>query len=710
MAAREMSRLNVSLTASIGNWEKNLEKAANKLVSFVGISKKTTDMLIGTIPKLTALFGGVGIAAGIKMAATRMDELAKASERLGLSSKELAGLQHAAAMGGSSAEGMTQALEKLTAQSEAALSGNKKLEDTFRSVGVSMDDLRKKNVSDVMSQIADSMQKLSGPGERMATTLELFGKGQHAMATVLADGSAGLKAMAYEADALGLSVSRLDGKKIQAMNDAVENIANVSNGIFNQLAAKVAPIVTDIANGFTQWTLRMGGAKAVAESLVSTVFVVAGKLGDYGQKILALFEIAKLGVLRISELGVAAAGGIILGISKIYDVIDSFVTKIKQAFNVMSSIASVVWEGFKVEIIGIGDAFKNMWNGIQISFASGLESMSRGMRRIKGMSETADSMVDVAAKIRSEVNAGERESALALRKRNDAIDEAKKKAIEAADAFSRPVTPASETNIYGEWIKSIEKVGEKIATLRDDQIGSVQAVRREMANSSPSEMLAKYKEFLDNKRKLDEENDAAIAAKEAEQAAIKRKKLEDDERAAEAARIARAQHNSSLAGILEQEELRRKEESNFAYTRSYLNSLNMQTAALAKHSKAMFAVNKGVSMANAVMNTAEGVTKAWSYGPILGPVLAGLVAAAGAAQIAVIAGTSYGQQSGSVASTGGAGAGDAAAAQASSNVGAPRQQAQDIIIYGDTISTDQLLRMTEQARERGVTLGGFRRG
>jgi hypothetical protein len=302
MAAREMSRLNVSLTASIGNWEKNLEKAANKLVSFVGISKKTTDTLIGTIPKLTALFGGVGIAAGIKMAATRMDELAKASERLGISSKELAGLQHAAAMGGSSADGMTNALEKLTVQSEAALSGNKKLEDTFRSVGVSMDDLRRKNVSDVMSQIADGMQRLSGPGERMATTLELFGKGQHAMATVLADGSAGLKAMADEADALGLSVSRLDGKKIQAMNDAVENIGNVSKGVFNQLAAEVAPIVTDIANWFVEWVKKLGGAKAITKAIVDTAIQGAGILGDIGQKLIITYKFIELGVMKIAAV------------------------------------------------------------------------------------------------------------------------------------------------------------------------------------------------------------------------------------------------------------------------------------------------------------------------------------------------------------------------------------------------------------------------
>jgi len=690
MAAREMSRLNVSLTASIGNWEKNLEKAANKLVAFVGISKKTTDMLIGTIPKLTALFGGVGIAAGIKMAATRMDELAKASERLGVSSKELAGLQHAAAMGGSSAEGMTQALEKLTIQSEAALSGNKKLEGTFRSVGVSMDDLRKKNVSDVMSQIADGMQKLSGPGERMATTLELFGKGQHAMATVLADGSAGLKAMADEADALGLSVSRLDGKKIQAMNDAVENVANVSAGIFNQLAAEVAPIVTDIANGFVGWVKNLGGAKVITKSIIDTAIDGAGILGDIGQKLIITYKFIELGVMKIAAvLSVPLAKMI-----ELEGKLDLFATKRERQLAIDKELAALeqkkaILMDQNLRLLDLG---KTAVEEQGSAWVAPIMKVSEYMDAMKASAETG---IEIAKLTEEE-------------KKNAII---KANQDEAMEILKRMTALSSERKALND--KTVIDTVKMQSDILNNVAETEAEIKKLQAERSPSVQLAKYKEEIDAKREEDEKADAAKVQKTKEtEDAITAEKI----RALEARRLAEEEYrrsqieSQSLLGVFYQAENERAKESDWARTKSYMGTLNMQTAALAKHSKAMFAVNKGVSMANAVMNTAEGVTKAWSYGPILGPVLAGLVAAAGAAQIAVIAGTSYGQQSGSVASTGGAGAGDAAAAQASSNVGAPRQQAQDIIIYGDTISTDQLLRMTEQARERGVTLGGFRRG
>lgn len=693
MAAREMSRLNVSLTASIGNWEKNLEKAANKLVAFVGISKKTTDMLIGTIPKLTALFGGVGIAAGIKMAATRMDELAKASERLGVSSKELAGLQHAAAMGGSSAEGMTQALEKLTIQSEAALSGNRKLEDTFRSVGVSMDDLRKKNVSDVMSQIADGMQKLSGPGERMATTLELFGKGQHAMATVLADGSAGLKAMADEADALGLSVSRLDGKKIQAMNDAVENVANVSAGIFNQLAAEVAPIVTDIANGFVGWVKNLGGAKVITKSIIDTAIDGAGILGDIGQKLIITYKFIELGVMKIAAvLSVPLAKMI-----ELEGKLDLFATKRERQLAIDKEIEQL-------------EARKNALMDQNIALTE------RSAGAVKGQ---AAAWIDPILKIGEYMDAMKASNATGI-EMSRLTEEEKKKAIiksnfdETEAIIKRTRELAAERKTLND--KTVVDTVKMQADILNNVAETEAEIKKLQAERSPSVQLAKYKEEIDAKREEDEKADAAKVQKTKEtEDAITAEKI----RALEARRLAEEEYqrlqieSGSLEGVLIRERKKREQESNFASAKSYTNMLNQQTAALAKQSKTMFNINKAVSMTNTVMNTAEGIMGAWSYGVKYGPVfagaLAGMVAAAGAAQIAVIASQSYGSTGGGAPSAGG-GSADMSASQATSNVGAPRQQAQDIIIYGDTISTDQLLRMTEQARERGVTLGGFRRG
>jgi hypothetical protein len=72
------------------------------------------------------------------------------------------------------------------------------------------------------------------------------------------------------------------------------------------------------------------------------------------------------------------------------------------------------------------------------------------------------------------------------------------------------------------------------------------------------------------------------------------------------------------------------------------------TQATARENKAMFAINKAASIATAIINTYEGVTKTLAKYP--GPVgiaLAAVHAAAGAAQVASIMSTSFG--SGNVA-------------------------------------------------------------
>jgi len=63
--------------------------------------------------------------------------------------------------------------------------------------------------------------------------------------------------------------------------------------------------------------------------------------------------------------------------------------------------------------------------------------------------------------------------------------------------------------------------------------------------------------------------------------------------------------------------------------------------ALGQHSKEAFMLMKGVAMAEAVINIAQGVTKALAQGGIFGPLLAGIIIAVGAAQIATIASQQY---------------------------------------------------------------------
>lgn len=76
-------------------------------------------------------------------------------------------------------------------------------------------------------------------------------------------------------------------------------------------------------------------------------------------------------------------------------------------------------------------------------------------------------------------------------------------------------------------------------------------------------------------------------------------------------------------------------------TRFIIDSGKEALTALGQHSKKAFQIMKAAAMAEAIINTAQGVTKALAQGGIFGPILAGIIIAAGAAQIATIASQQY---------------------------------------------------------------------
>lgn len=94
-------------------------------------------------------------------------------------------------------------------------------------------------------------------------------------------------------------------------------------------------------------------------------------------------------------------------------------------------------------------------------------------------------------------------------------------------------------------------------------------------------------------------------------------------------------------------------------------------------SRKMFEIGKMAAIANAVIDTASGVAKAWSLGPILGPPMAALVGAAGLAQIHTIKSTKFG--SGSSTPSAGASATPAPQASAAAESQAP---AQNVYLHG----------------------------
>ena len=102
--------------------------------------------------------------------------------------------------------------------------------------------------------------------------------------------------------------------------------------------------------------------------------------------------------------------------------------------------------------------------------------------------------------------------------------------------------------------------------------------------------------------------------------------------------ITSAASNAKIAGIDKEIAAEQKRDGKSAESISKIEAMEKKKDNIARK---QFNLNKKMSMAQAVIATATGIAEALKYGPIAGPILATLIGAMGAAQLAIISGTQY---------------------------------------------------------------------
>ena len=228
------------------------------------------------IAKIGAAFATAGVAAGIaltKMSMQNVDALAKVSDRLGIATQSLAGLQHAANLAGVETATLEKSLVKLAVNVSDAADGTGIAKDAFIELGLSAALLEKMPVDQQMLKVADAMQGVELQADKVRIATELFGSRGVAVLNMLGGGSENLAKVAKEANHLGIAINRVDAAKIELANDAVTRAKGVFTGLGNQLGTAFSPIIDDVATKFYQSALDAKGfgniGQDVAEALVN---------------------------------------------------------------------------------------------------------------------------------------------------------------------------------------------------------------------------------------------------------------------------------------------------------------------------------------------------------------------------------------------------------------------------------------------------------
>lgn len=262
--------------------KKATKEAKSEVQSFTGVVNLSGKALAGLALKAAAIVGpflAIGkVLSSVSEAMGEIDSIAKTATKLGISSEELIGLQHAAGLSG--VENLNQSLAKLVKATAEAARGNVEFRRTFSDLNMDVQALARSTPDKQIRMLADAFQKLESPTEKVRLAMKLFGNEGVSMVNMLNGGSAALDDATQRAKDLGVSFNDIDAGQVELANDALSEMGSILTGIYRQLAIEVAPLVTVLARKLTD----IGIAGVDSGNTVTTGFswitTAIGYVGD----------------------------------------------------------------------------------------------------------------------------------------------------------------------------------------------------------------------------------------------------------------------------------------------------------------------------------------------------------------------------------------------------------------------------------------------
>lgn len=533
--------LEIQMMADLAKLKKDMDDAKSYVSTAAGTMGKA----------LAAIGAGVsvaGITAWIKSGIAAADAAYQISQKTGLATKDVAGLQLAWKTGVGSADGMTAAMAKMS-KSMVDSSG------AYRLLGVNVKnaDGTFRSTKDVLYDTADAFAGIKDGAGKTALAMEIFGKSGAELLPMLNGGSAGLRDMAEMAERLGLVIDQDTAAAADSFNDTIDLLKTSTTGMATQIAAQILPTLNSLAGGFlnamTQGDTLKQVANAVASGLKILYTVIAG----------GIQIVATLGQ-GFGALG-ATLGAILSGeFSQARSIIGDFLSTARTDWT--SAIANIgsVWDGTAGKTATAATAMNTALRNVTTSTrdvedagkraAAEKEKEAEAYLAVKGKIAdlilkqqeelvsgekltasdkllvdakqklsgaelaTADAMIKVAAQQEAALDLRKRETAAiaeAVKARNDAL-----KAMDSDNAKLQEQIDnqraSNETLLTG-----VDRTRQlEIARLRD---AAASADRKAMIALERSEDEAQYEAFRENAAKLRELADAKEAGIGAEAAA-----------------------------------------------------------------------------------------------------------------------------------------------------------------------------------------------
>ena len=199
---------------------------------------------------------GAGLA--LREFAQQIDELAKQSGMLGLTVNQLQQLQFAASQTGVTTAELNKGLERFSRSISEASTGIGVGKRSFEALGVTLakSDGSLKSTDELLAEVADRFAQVKDPADRVRIAIDLFGRAGGGMVNTLKDGSAGLKALGADFNAVTIQLTGPQTAAVEEANDLFDKLGRTFASIGQQITSFLMPALAGIAEMLTVHLLK----------------------------------------------------------------------------------------------------------------------------------------------------------------------------------------------------------------------------------------------------------------------------------------------------------------------------------------------------------------------------------------------------------------------------------------------------------------------
>ncbi len=281
MAKRSLGTLTVDLIVKMGGFEQGMGRASRE-------TKKRMREIQGAVDDAAkrvrnfVLAGAAVVTTGAAITTSlvnnsrqAIDTQAKLARSLNTTVDSLTALQLRA--GDSGIDKLDMSLNRMNRRLGAAEFGTGAALKTVEKLKLDLDAMRNMDVDEKIGYIGDRIDEMGVSSEEAARHLQQLGFEQAAAIELFRDGSDQVGRYRREVQDLGLSMSDLDAKKVEQMNDALGIFDDLQKSVSQQLTIGLAPTILAAAEAMEQaWidhTRAAGDSAAVVEQVVDRLIV-----------------------------------------------------------------------------------------------------------------------------------------------------------------------------------------------------------------------------------------------------------------------------------------------------------------------------------------------------------------------------------------------------------------------------------------------------